>query len=91
MSEKQIENKIKNYLRENNIYYFKHHGNKFSRVGVPDIICCYNGKFLALEVKNKTGKLSKLQEYNIEEIKNSGGHAYVVRSLEEVEDIIETL
>lgn len=89
--EKQTENKIKKYLKEKNIYYFKHHGNKFSAVGVPDIIACHKGRFIALEVKAPHGKTSKLQDYHIEAIKRSGGIAHVVKTLEEVEDIIETI
>lgn len=89
--EKKIENKIKKYLEDHGIYYFKHHGNKFSTVGVPDIIACYKGYFLAFEVKAPKGKTSKLQDYHIAKIKRSGGIAAVVKSLEEVEDIIDKI
>lgn len=47
--------------------------------GVPDLLACINGKFVALELKrSKTSKVSELQVYNIEKIKESGGYAKIV-------------
>ena len=89
MKEKLIENKIKSYLNSKNIYFFKHHGNKFSKVGVPDIIACHNGKFIGIEVKNEIGKTTVLQDLNLEQIKQSGGIAIIARSLDDVKRIIE--
>jgi Holliday junction resolvase len=43
-----------------------------NRNGVPDILTCINGQFVAFEVKTATGKLTQLQENNIEKIKASG-------------------
>lgn len=89
MREKNIENKIKNYLKSKGAYYVKYFGNAFSQVGVPDILVCYKGRFIALEVKNETNKTSPLQDINIENIKRAGGYATVVRSVEDVKKVIE--
>ena len=62
-----------------------------NRSGVPDIICCLNGKFIAFEVKAEKGKITPLQEYNIQAIKVSDGNAYVVRSVEEVKEILSKI
>ncbi len=44
--------------------------------GVPDLLCCINGRFVALELKRtERAKVSELQLYNIERIKESGGYA----------------
>lgn len=51
MLEKQVENKIKKWLEQNNHWYFKVHGGAFQKTGVPDIIACVKGKFVAIEVK----------------------------------------
>ena len=56
MKEKTIENSIKKYLKDNNIYYFKVHGGYYGVSGIPDIIVCYKGRFVALEIKNEKGK-----------------------------------
>lgn len=76
--EKQFENKVKKYLTEKGCYWVKHFGCAFSRAGVPDLLCCVNGKFVALECKSEKGKLSELQKYEIKKISNSGGFAYCV-------------
>lgn len=91
MREKNIENKIKNYLKSIGAYYFKHHGNQFSQVGVPDIIACYKGKFIAIEVKNEAGKTSPLQDVNLKMINNAGGIGIVARSVEDVKKVIDNI
>lgn len=91
MREKTIENKIKSYLKSVGAYYFKHHGNQFSQVGVPDIIACYCGYFIGIEVKNEKGKTSPLQDVNLELIKNAGGYSLVARSVEDVKWVIEDI
>ncbi len=45
--------------------------------GTPDILLCANGRFVGLELKTNEGKLSKLQEYNLECIEKAGGMAIV--------------
>ena len=71
--EKNFENKIKAYLKSIGAYFMKTHGDRFSRVGTPDIIACVNGHFVAVEVKAENGKPSELQIHNIEQINKAGG------------------
>lgn len=91
MREKSIENKIKRYLKLKGAYYFKHHGNQFSQVGVPDIIACYKGHFIGIEVKNETGKTSPLQDINLQMIKDAGGISLVARSVEDVAKVFDNI
>lgn len=44
---------------------------------------------MTFEVKTKKGKLSKLQEVMIERIRQAGGVAFKVTSVQEVKDILE--
>ena len=60
--EKNLEKKIKDFLKENNIYHFKTKGGIYGTIGLPDLIICINGKFVGLELKSKTGK-ARLQQY----------------------------
>lgn len=62
MKEKIIENKIKDYLFENGFYFIKIHGSSFMEKGIPDLVCCINGKFIGIEVK-APGKLKGQSEY----------------------------
>lgn len=73
--EKNYERRIKAFLKENGVYYFKMLGCAATRPGVPDLICCINGRFVAIEVKSETGRLTDLQKANIELIQQSGGIA----------------
>lgn len=90
MNEKTITNQILKYLKsEPECFAFKEHGDLYSTSGIPDIICCYKGQFMAFEVKTPRGKLSKLQEIAIKRINESGGMAFKVTSLQEVKDILK--
>lgn len=92
MNEKDITNKILKFLKEQPCCFaFKEFGGLYSTAGIPDILCCYKGKFVAFEVKTPKGKLSKLQKITIQKIKNAKGNAYKVTSLEEVKKILENL
>lgn len=92
MNEKDITNQILKYLKEQPCCFaFKEFGGLYSTAGIPDILCCYKGKFVAFEVKTPKGKLSKLQKITIQKIKNAKGNAYKVTSLEEVKKILENL
>jgi Holliday junction resolvase len=61
----------------------------YGTAGIPDIIACVNGRFVAFEVKTASGKATKLQEATIRKILNAGGVAAVVRSVDEVKVILE--
>ena len=76
--EKVFENKIKAYLKSIGAYFIKTHGDRFSRVGTPDIIACVNGHFVAVEVKAENGKPSDLQLYHIQQIKKAGGYGVIL-------------
>ena len=71
---------------------FKVQGGSSQMRGVPDIVGCYRGLFVAFEVKRpKVGRLSELQKHRIEQIKNAGGLACVVCSVEDVKQALEGL
>lgn len=77
--EKTFENKIKKFLDENNCWYVKFFANGYTKKGVPDLLCCVNGYFLAIEVKAENGKATDLQRWNIEKIKKAGGRALILK------------
>lgn len=90
MLEKDITNKILKYLKGlDKCYCFKEHGGSYGSVGIPDIICCFRGRFLALEVKTAKGRTTALQEVNIRKINEAEGTAVVVRSLDDVKNVIK--
>lgn len=92
MKESEIIKAVKEYLKTvDNCFYWKEHGSQYGQAGIPDIIICLDGRFIALEVKTAKGKVSILQQVTLRKIKNAGGIAEVVRSVEEVKKIIERI
>lgn len=91
--EKLFENKIKKYLKEHNIWFVKTWGGGYQRSGLPDIIACVKGHFVAIEVKAEKGKLSKLQEHELFTIRESGGYTMVLypEGYEEFKKFIDIL
>jgi len=92
MLEKNITAAIMRYLKSvPHCFCWKQHGSHFGKAGLPDIICCIGGRFIAFEVKTESGKLTKLQESAIARITAAGGIAHKVTSADEVKTIIESL
>ena len=77
--EKVFENKLKKYLKSKGAWVLKYWGGSvYTQAGVPDLLVCYNGKFIGIEVKAETGHASELQLNTIEQIKKAGGIAFVL-------------
>jgi hypothetical protein len=76
--EGKVKDKIKKILKAHNIYYAMPHGAGFGNAGVPDFLCCWKGKFVAVEAKANGGRTTALQDKNISDIEASGGTAWVV-------------
>jgi len=87
-SEKEITREIRAYLKIRGVFHWKVFQTLGSTVGCPDILGIYKGKFLGIEVKTKSGKLSERQALFIESINMEGGIAFVARS---VDDVMERL
>lgn len=76
--EAKVKASVVKLLKKHEIYYFFPATHGFGRSGVPDIICCFDGSFLALEIKAGNNKPTALQEREMDRIFDAGGHAYVI-------------
>ena len=76
--EKKTKDAVVKLLKAHNVYYFFPTTGGFGRSGVPDIVCCIHGNFLALECKAGFSKTTALQDREIENIRKAGGVALVV-------------
>lgn len=76
--EKTFENKVKKYIKDQNCWFVKFFANKMTKEGIPDILCCINGYFVALEIKAQNGKPSDLQIYHCNKINEAGGFAFIL-------------
>lgn len=76
--EKAVKDKVESILKQEGAYYFFPATHGYGRSGVPDIVACVNGRFLAIECKAGTNKPTALQVREIESIRRRGGVAVVV-------------
>ena len=66
-------------LKKHGVYYFFPSTFGMGRSGVPDIVCCVNGKFLGVECKAGKNKPTELQERELAAINAAGGDTMVAR------------
>ncbi len=76
--EGKVKAQVKKVLEKLGAYYFMPATGGYGKSGVPDFVGCIEGKFFAIECKAGKGKLTELQEREIQKIKNEGGAAFVV-------------
>jgi Holliday junction resolvase len=87
--EAKVKAKLRKYLTQLGIYHFMPSANGFGRAGIPDIIGCYNGQFVAFECKAGKNTTTALQDREIAAIQLAKGWAFVIN--EENVDNIEAL
>jgi len=89
MNEAAINRKIQKLIEKEGGYVIKTIAT--NRAGVPDILACIRGKFIAIEGKTETGVVSALQKAHIAKIQKAGGIAIVARKPETVQLLLESL
>ena len=89
--EGKVKKKVKALLDERGVYYFMPATAGYGRSGVPDIICCHRGYFLAIECKAGGNKPTALQLREMERIEKANGTAMVVDDSEESLDALSDL
>ena len=80
--EMKLQSKVLTYLR-NRKDVWRCKIERANERGVPDILCCVKGKFLAIEIKSNKDKLSKIQLEQLRRIWLTTGEAWVVRDFDE--------
>lgn len=90
MSERALKIAAMRWLKEQpDVWCLKTHGGGYGRAGVPDILCCVRGSFLAIELKRPGEQPTKLQTRELHAIHDAQGFAYVARTLDEVKEFVE--
>ena len=84
--ESKVKNAVVKILKDYGVYYFFPATHGYGRSGVPDIICCYMGEFIAIECKTTKGKLTALQERELLRIRRAGGQSFMIN-----EDLLDDL
>lgn len=92
MAESNLAKQVDLYLKSlgEDCWFFNVQGGASQKAGVPDRIVCYNGEFIALELKRPDGKgtVSPRQKIEMQKIDRAGGYTRVIETLEELEDLI---
>ena len=91
MLERDIVAGIKRYLISlgDDVFFWKEHGGPYGTSGIPDIICCYKGRFIGMECKLPGGRLTELQKRALDKINRAGGIARRVESVADAMEIIQ--
>jgi len=90
MKESEFIKDISKYLKTiKGLFFWKEHGGMYGTAGIPDLIVCYKGRFIAFECKVGNNGPTILQSVTIKQIIAAGGYAMVVRSVAEVEEVIK--
>lgn len=89
MKENVFSIKVTNYLKEKGAIVNNQTGSIFSKVGVSDLLVCYNGHFIALELKTGNYQPDALQIRYLQKIRDAGGYGLLLR--DKLDDLIELL
>ena len=88
--EKKVKDAVTKILKEFGAYYFYPVMGGYGRSGIPDIISCYKGRFIAIECKAGNNKVTALQEAELKKIEDARGYVLVVNE-ENIESVRNTL
>lgn len=90
-AESLVQAKIIKHLQNRHAYVVK--VITASKAGVADLLVCYKGLFIAIEVKapGKLGNQSELQKVNAAMVRASGGVSLLVDNLQDVVAFFDSL
>lgn len=79
--ESKVKAAVVKILKKYDVYYFFPATGGYGRSGVPDIICCYQGRFIGIECKANGNVPTELQLRELNKINHAGGISFVVDEL----------
>ena len=89
--EKKVKDKVVKLLKQYGVYYFFPATHGFGRSGVPDVIGCVLGKFIAIECKAGTNVPTALQNAELTRIGLAAGTAIWVNEADMEKRVTEML
>jgi Holliday junction resolvase len=88
--EGKVKKQVKKILDDLGCYHFSPMMDGFGRSGVPDIIACYKGLFIAIECKSGKNVPTMLQKHNMDLIRQAGGYTTIINE-SNIETLLATL
>ena len=91
--EGRVKADIRKWMQARNIWFCMPMGTGYGTSGVPDFVCCWGGKFLAIEAKapGKRTNTSALQDRQIEAIHKARGAVLVVDDVSQLDELEKRL
>lgn len=86
--ETYLQRSIKKIVRQRGGYIVKQHGSMIAEPGIPDLLGCYKGIFIAIECKELNNIPSSAQGIHCRQIKSANGFTMIAYNSQ---DIIEFL
>lgn len=78
-----------NWFKERGIYYVRTNNWGYGRKGIPDILACYQGRFVAVEAKVRPDKPTAWQNRELNAIRAAKGIAIVAYSVEDLGSVFK--
>lgn len=79
MKESQFSREVTQYLESKGALVNNQTGSMFAKVGVSDLLVCYKGYFIALELKVGSYKPDPLQISYLQKVREAGGFGLILR------------
>lgn len=89
--EGSLQERIQRFIEKQGGYCFKNHGDMTTEPGRPDIVCCYKGLFVGIEVKVDDNEPSRQQGIHCRNIWKSKGIAFITWDLNTVEGVFQAI
>lgn len=89
--EGRVKAAVKKFLDEIGAWHFSPVSNGMGRHGIPDIIVCWQGRFVGIETKapGRRDNTSPLQDREIAAIRKANGVALVVDDVEQLKGVFQ--
>jgi hypothetical protein len=69
---------VKKLLAKQGVWFFMPVSMGWGKQGIPDFVCCINGKFWGIECKAESKLTTALQDKCIQAIRDAGGGVFIV-------------
>lgn len=79
MKEAQFSREVTQYLESKGAIVNNQTGSMFAKVGVSDLLVCYKGYFIALELKVGNYQPDPLQITYLQKVRDAGGFGLLLR------------
>ena len=89
--ETSLQERIQTLIESKGGYVIKTHGDMTTEPGIPDLIFCYKGLFIAFEVKVDNNEPSRQQGIHCRNIHKASGIASIIWNIEQAKIVLTSI